>query len=226
NRGVDKDSAVAELSEVVRRSALVEPGPDGVVMVSGAPASACLAAGLTPFVGPSTLHALHVNYGLRETADRDERACRDLCARLRIALHIERPSREELGEGNMQAAARELRYAAAERLRARAGAVWIATGHTRSALAETVLYRLAASPGSRALLGLPSRSGRVVRPIMALSRQATRELATRAELPFADDPTNEQLSFARNRVRAEALPALTLINEQAERNIAETQAEL
>ena len=223
---MDKESAFAKLSEVVRRSGLVEPGSDGVVMISGGPDSACLAAGLTAFLGPSNVHALHVNYGLRDTADRDERACRDLCAQLRIDLHIERPGPDGLPKGNMQAAARELRYQAAERLRSRAGAAWIATGHTRSDLAETVLYRLASSPGSRALLGMPSRSGRVVRPLMALSRQETRELAQHAGLPFADDPTNEQLSFARNRVRAEALPALTLINEQAERNIAETQAEL
>ena len=57
---------------------------------------------------------------------------------------VERP---RLPEGNLQAAAREARYAAAERLRAERGAAWIATGHTRTDLAETMLYRLASSPG-------------------------------------------------------------------------------
>ena len=76
---------------------------------------------------------------------------------LGIELEVERP---ELGEGNVQAEAREARYAAAERLRRRAGLDWIATGHTRTDLAETVLYRLATSPGRRALLGLRPRRGR------------------------------------------------------------------
>ena len=140
-----------------------------------------------------------------QSADRDERVCRDLCSRLRIDLHIERP--EQL-HGNLQAAARETRYAAAEQLRARAGGDWIATGHTRTDLAETVLYRLAVSPGTRALRGLPAHSGRVVRPLLELERAETRRLAAEARLPFADDETNLDLDFARNRVRAEVLPVL------------------
>ena len=73
-------------------------------------------------------------------------AARALCAKLRIDLHVERP---KLGDGNLQANAREARYAAAERLRERLGGEWIATGHTRTDLAETFLYRLATSPGTQ-----------------------------------------------------------------------------
>lgn len=210
----------------MRGSGLIDPGSDGIVMVSGGPDSVCALAGITALVGPENVHALHVNYGLRDTSARDERLCRDLCARLRIDLHVERARREDLGSGNLQAAARELRYDAAERLRARTGSAWIATGHTRSDLAETVLYRLAVSPGSRALLGLAPRAGRVVRPLLGLTRAETRELAQRAGLPFADDPTNFDPAFARNRIRAEVLPVLRAFSEQVERNIAETRAEL
>ena len=64
-----------------------------------------------------------------------EAAARALCATLRIDLHVERP---DIGlPGNLQAAAREVRYDAAERLRKRRGGDWIATGHTRTDLAET-----------------------------------------------------------------------------------------
>jgi tRNA(Ile)-lysidine synthase len=169
------------------------------------------------------VEALHLNYGLRDTADRDERRCRDLCALLRLDLHVERP---RLEDGNVQAAARDARYEAAERLRERLGADWIATGHTRTDLAETVIYRLATSPGRRALLGLPERRGRVIRPLLELGRRDTRRLAEAAGLPFADDPTNENIELARNRIRAEVLPALEAISPAAERNIAETRAVL
>ncbi len=115
--------------------------------------------------------------------------------RFAIDLHVERVSREQLGPGNLQAAARAARYLAAERLRTRFGVSWIATGHTRSDVAETVVYRLAKSPGSRALLGMSPRSGRVIRPLLALSREDTRSLATAAGLPFADDETNRRSSL-------------------------------
>ena len=220
-----EEGPLSALADVVRRSGLVDAISSGIVLVSGGADSACLAAGLAEALGPESVHALHLNYGLRESADRDERICRDLCSRLRIDLHIERPA-GIAPERNLQAAARDARYAAAERLRVRAGGTWIATGHTRTDLAETVVYRLAVSPGLRALRGLPAQSGRVIRPLLGLERADTRRLATEAGLPFADDETNLDPRFARNRVRAEVIPVLRELNAAAERNIAETQAEL
>jgi tRNA(Ile)-lysidine synthase len=223
---VGKQDAHEQLVQAVKGSGLIEPGSDGVVMVSGGPDSACLAAAAVLVVGAEQVHALHVNYGLRAEADADELTVRRLCAALRIDLHVERLRPEQLGPGNLQAAARAARYMAAERLRSRTCASWIATGHTRSDVAETVVYRLAASPGSRALLGLAPRSGRVVRPLLSLSREETRALATQAGLPFCDDRTNADPRFARNRIRADVLPALAELSGEAERNIAETRAEL
>ena len=220
---MERAEALEALAAAARASGLVEQGSSGVALVSGGPDSACLAAALAQLCTPARVHALHVNYGLRDTAERDERRCRELCAALRIDLHIERPG---LAGGNLQAAARDARYVAAERLRERLGADWVATGHTRTDLAETVLYRLAASPGRRALLGLPSRRGRVIRPLMAIGRADARELASAAALPFEDDPTNVDPAFARNRIRSQVLPVLEEISPAAERNIAATRAEL
>ncbi|MFI5123026.1 MAG: tRNA lysidine(34) synthetase TilS [Vicinamibacteria bacterium] len=219
-----KEEALGELAEAVSASGLIEPGIEAVVMVSGGADSACVAAGVARVLGAEAVHASHVNYRLREGAGEGEAAARKLCAALRIDLHVERPTR--LPAGNLQAAARTVRYDAAQRLRDRTGAAVIVTGHTRTDVAETALYRLAASPGSRALLGLAPRSGRVIRPLLGLGRERVRELAAAAGLPFADDETNADPKYARNRIRAEVLPVLREVNPGAEPNIAETRAEL
>jgi tRNA(Ile)-lysidine synthase len=89
-----------------------------------------------------------------------------------------------------------------------------------------MLYRLAASPGRRALLGLAPRRGRVVRPLLAIGRAEARELAGAAGLPFRDDPSNLDPRFARVRLREEVLPVLRELNPAAEQNLAATWEEL
>lgn len=211
------------LGEVVRGSGLLSRGDSVVALASGGADSTCLLAGLAQVCGPENVAALHLNYRLRDSSDADEKVCRDACAVLRIDLRVEWP---ELDPGNVQASARAARYEAAESLRERAGLDWVATGHTRTDLAETVLYRLAASPGRRALLGMPARRGRLVRPLLGLSRSETRRLARAAHLPFTDDPTNASHDYARNRIRSGVMETMATISEAFEHNVAETQAEL
>jgi tRNA(Ile)-lysidine synthase len=218
-----KQEALARLGEEVRESGLVDPLDSVVVLISGGADSACAAAALVEHCGRPNVHALHLNYGLRVTAADDERSCRQLCAALRIDLRVERP---EIEGGNLQAEARAARYDAAEAQRERSNADWVATGHTITDAAETLVYRLAVSPGRRALLGLPPKRGRVIRPLLGLSREESRKLAREAGLPFSDDPTNLDPKFARNRIRHDVLPVLRKLNPAAERNIAETRAEL
>lgn len=215
--------APEELTEAIRASGLIPAGSRGVVMVSGGADSACLVAGLAALLGPDQIDALHLNYRLRPDSDEDEAICRDLCGRLLVSLRVERPT---LPAGNVQAAAREARYAAAERLRAQSGAAWIATGHNRTDLAETMIYRLATSPGRRALLGMAPRRGRIVRPLLAIGRDRLRELAAQAGLPYKDDPSNLDPRYARVRVRHDVLPVLRELSPEYERNIAGTWREL
>jgi tRNA(Ile)-lysidine synthase len=214
---------VNQIADVIRASGLVEPGSHGIALLSGGPDSACLAVGLVAELGAGAVTGLHLNYGLRDDSGLDEERCRELCERLRIELAVERP---RLDGSNLQAEAREHRYRAAERLRAARGADWIATGHTRSDLAETMLYRLASSPGRRALLGLAPRRGPIVRPLLAIGRAEARRLAGEAELPFHDDPSNLDPRFARVRVREEVMPVLRELNPGAEENLSATWAEL
>src|SRR5204862_7305171 len=113
------------------------------------------------------VEALHVNCGLREGADADEGLCRELGERLGVGLAVERVDLP--GEGNLQDRARDARYQLAERH----AAGDYAAAHTASDQAETVLYRLAVSPGRRALLGMEPRRGRLIRPLLRVTRGET-----------------------------------------------------
>ena len=144
-------------------------------MLSGGRDSVCLLDLAVSICGAENVHALHVNYGLRSEADEEEGHCRELCKRLGVAslevVRAERPA----GAGNLQAWARELRYGAAVELAAELRRV-IATGHTATDQVETILYRLAASPGRRALLGMSPREGRLVRPLLERHARADHRL--------------------------------------------------
>ena len=121
-------------------------------------------------------------------------------------------------EGNVQAWAREVRYAAAARAAARDDAL-VAAGHTSTDQAETILYRLASSPSRRALLGMAERDGRVVRPLLGVTRSETAAHCVARGLSWVEDPTNEAGLYARGRVRVNLMPALASLHPAAERNV-------
>jgi tRNA(Ile)-lysidine synthase len=125
--------------------------------------------------------------------------------------------------GNLQAWAREVRYRAAERL-ARGDDALIATGHTAGDQVETILYRLAASPGRRALLGMAAADGRLVRPLLSVTREQTTAYCEERGLEWCDDASNEDEGFARVRVRNGLVEALRAVHPAAEANVLRTAA--
>lgn len=208
--------------ERVHEEGLLGQGPV-VVLLSGGRDSVCLLDLAARARGPAAVTALHVEYGLRAEAEGDERHCAALCERLGISLVVERPRRPE-GPGNLQAWAREQRYAAARRLAGETAVV--ATGHTADDQVETILYRLASSPSRRALLGMRPRSGSLVRPLLGFTRAETTAYCESRGLPWREDASNAEPRYARNRLRAGLLPALAEIHPAAAANVLRTAAVL
>ena len=204
--------------EAARASGLVPAGRPLLVMLSGGADSVCLLEVALRL--EADVSAVHVNYGLRAAAEHDEAHCRALCERLGVELTVERAWLPE--EGNVQAHARDARYAVAERV---AGGDY-AAAHTASDQAETVLYRLAVSPGRRALLGMEPRRGRLVRPLLDATRADTRAYCRQRGLPWREDASNDDPRFARARVRNALLPALLEVAPAAEGTVAETARQL
>jgi tRNA(Ile)-lysidine synthase len=213
---------VALVLERVRDSALIEPGVPLVVLVSGGRDSLCLLDALVTICGPGALEALHVNYGLRgEDSDADELRVRELCDGYGLRCSVRRAADSPPRKGNLQAWARELRYAEASRLAAITGAR-IATAHTASDQVETVLYRLASSPGRRALLGIAPRDGSLIRPLLACTREQTAAYCRERALEWREDVTNADRRFARARIRHDLLEELRAVHPAAEANILAT----
>ena len=89
-----------------------------------------------------------------------------------------------------------------------------------------MLYRLAVSPGTRSLRGMESRRGRLVRPLLEVTREEVREYLRARYLQWREDPSNADRRFARARVRHEVITALRQLNPKAEQTIAETARQL
>jgi tRNA(Ile)-lysidine synthase len=202
----------------VEAGGLIARGRPVVVLLSGGRDSTCLLDVCVQLGADAS--ALHVNYGLREEAGAEEEHCRGLCRRFEVELEVERPGPVE---GNTQAWARDVRYAAGARLAAAHGAD-LAAAHTATDQVETVLYRLASSPGRRALLGMAPRSGRLVRPLLDVTREETAAWCRSRGLSWVDDASNDDALFARARVRGGLVPALREVDARAEANILRTAA--
>jgi len=221
-----------QVREAVRAGGLLRPGAAVVAMLSGGRDSTCLLDVAVALCGARDVSAVHVNYGLREQADEDERHCLALCRGLGVELEVVRAERSASGggsaaaiapgaAGNLQAWAREVRYEAAERA-ARGRDALIATGHTASDQVETILYRLAASPGRRALLGMVAAEGRLIRPLMGFTREQTAAYCEARGLSWREDESNADEQYARTRVRHGLLPALRAVHPAAEANVLRT----
>jgi tRNA(Ile)-lysidine synthase len=206
-----------ELLEAVREGGMLPAGTPLVAMLSGGRDSVCLLDLGTRLLGAGSVTALHVNYGLRDDSDADEQHCAELCERLGVRLEVDRPRRPE-GPGNLQAWARDTRYAAAAGLAEEEDGL-IATGHTADDQVETILYRLASSPSRRALLGMRPRDGRLVRPLLSFTREQTTAYCEERGLAWRDDPSNAAGAYARNRVRHGLARAIAEVHPAAAQNV-------
>lgn len=187
----------------VRRHALIEPGGELTVLVSGGADSTCLWHALGGL--GYRVAALHVDHGLRgHESDEDARHCRDFLG-AEIVDGRGGQSEDEL---------RRLRYSfATDRLRA--------TGHTASDAVETILYRLVSSGNTR---GIPvRREDAVVRPLLGIWREETEAYCRAEGVPVRRDSSNR--GTKRGLIRDEILPLLRRLHPGAEANLLALAAE-
>jgi tRNA(Ile)-lysidine synthase len=173
-----------------------------------------------------SLHVAHFDHGLRggEASQRDEAFVQDLAELLCLPLSVGRgdvravAKRERL---SLEDAARRERYAFLERVAQETGASAVATGHTASDQAETVLLHLVRGAGLAGLAGMAPKAAwpfpgheslSLLRPLLRLSRNETLAYCDAACIRPLEDESNASPAFRRNRVRHEVLPLLRELN--------------
>jgi len=228
-----RDSAAAFLDQVqatIESHGMIAAGDLVLVAVSGGPDSAALLHVLdslrTKF--RFRLRAAHVHHGIRGTdADADARAAATLAQSLGIPFSRHRadvPNYAETHGLSLEAAAREVRYQWLESIANRYRANRIATGHTADDQAETILLNLLRGTGPRGLAGIHPVRGRLVRPLISISRSHVENYCKHHRISFRVDRSNFDSTFTRNRIRHEALPALQKIQPAVATNLARLAA--
>jgi tRNA(Ile)-lysidine synthase len=199
------------IAQTIARYRMFEAGQKVGVAVSGGADSVCLLHALRELAPrwDLRLHVLHVNHRLRGAeSDEDAQFVRDQAAQFGLPFTIHEANLATTPD-NLEQAAREIRMAFFNETIARGAVARVATGHTRSDQAETVLFRFLRGAGTAGLAGIrPVTAEGIVRPLLEIDRSQVMAFVKQQSLPWRDDSTNRSLEFARNRIRHELLPIL------------------
>ncbi len=213
SRSTARPALLTELVRTVRQHELFVPGQHLLVAVSGGPDSVALLSLLHRLVQSwrLTLTVVHCNYGLRGAeSDGDESFVRDFCQERHLPLVTHRPLLVKRRQhSSLQAMARETRYAFMRQLAHEVEADRIVVGHTANDQAETVLMWMLRGAGMTGLAGMSYvRQDRVIRPLLASTREEVLAYLDQEGLSYRRDSSNEKPLYHRNRIRRELLPVV------------------
>ena len=199
------------IAQTIARYCMFQPAQQVGVAVSGGADSVCLLYVLLELAPRWDLHlsVLHLDHGLRgEESRQDAEFVRGLADRLGLPF-TPRETAVAQSPDNLEQAARQARLAFFRETIAGGGVQRVATGHTRSDQAETVLFRFLRGSGSAGLAGIrPVTSEGIVRPLIEVERSEVRQFLLERGIAWREDSTNSSLQFARNRIRHELLPQI------------------
>ena len=215
------------VDRTIRTQQLLRAGDTVIVGCSGGADSVSLLHYLCQAreqYGLAGIVAAHVHHGLRGVqADEDAAFVRRTaeawgCRYEEYRADI-RTLSGQTGAGLEETGRRE-RYAFFERLACRYAPAVVATAHTRSDAAETMIFHLCRGTGITGLRGIPVRRGAVIRPLIDCTRAQVEQYLAENGLSHREDGSNADVTFSRNRIRHEVMPVLRSINPSCEQAMA------
>ncbi len=192
-----------KVAHTVARHDMFRGGETVVVAVSGGPDSMSLLDVLARLGADLDLVVAHVDHGLSESSEEIAKEVAGHAAQRGFDVHVARA--HDLAGPNLHARARDFRYAFFETIASDVGATAIVTGHTLDDRVETLMARLIHGAGTEGLAGIQPVEGDRVRPLIDLRRNETRSYCMEVELPFYDDPSNQDPRFDRAKIRSELI---------------------
>jgi len=199
------------IAEFIARHAMFEIGQHVGVAVSGGADSVFLLHALHELAPRWNLKlsVVHLEHGIRGAASlADAGFVRGLAAQFALPFHLGSVNIPAAG-GNLEQAARNARLDFFGQLMGAQTLDRIATGHTLNDQAETVLYRILRGAGLTGIAGiLPVTAQGMVRPLLEVRRSEIETWLRERAIEWRDDQTNQDLAYARNRLRHEILPLL------------------
>ena len=166
-----------------------------------------------------TVSAAHLNHCIRgEEADRDQSFCKILCEKYNIPFYsktVDIPALSRQRQISEELCGREERYAFLESLADELNAK-IATAHNADDNAETLIFNITRGSSLRGAAGIPPKRGRIIRPLIGVTRAEIEEYCRQNGLDFVTDSTNLGDDYSRNKIRHRVIPVLRELNPSFE----------
>ncbi|MBV9769929.1 MAG: tRNA lysidine(34) synthetase TilS, partial [Bryobacterales bacterium] len=199
------------VADFIARHRMFEVGQRVGVAVSGGADSVFLLHALLELAPRWALEisVIHIEHGIRGAASLADAAfVAQLARTLELRFYVRQADVPAI-DGNVEEAARNVRQRFYSELMAAGAVDRVSTGHTRSDQAETVLYRMVRGAGLGGLAGiLPVTKEGLVRPLLGTDQSQIRAWLRERLIPWQEDETNRDLTYARNRLRHQILPRL------------------
>lgn len=209
------------VESVINKYRMITKGDSIVVALSGGADSVAMLDVLYSLKEKYLLkiYVMHINHGIRgEEAQRDEAFCRQLADSYGLEIyisHFDVPSLAKKQKISEELCGRNIRYAELFRL-AREKNAKIATAHTASDNAETLIFNLTRGSSISGMSAIPPKRDIIIRPLIECTRQQIETYCREKHLAFVTDSTNLSDNYTRNRIRHMIIPELKSINPQLE----------
>ncbi|MDR1354555.1 MAG: tRNA lysidine(34) synthetase TilS [Oscillospiraceae bacterium] len=209
------DDVNSKVLEAISHFNLLRKEERVLVCVSGGMDSVSLLHFLCCLDWQLNIWCCHVNHGIRgKEANRDEEFVIGLCKQLGVDLFVRRidvPQTAKTQKLSLEEAARNERYRIFEEIANELNSK-IATAHTLSDSAETLILNMSRGTGLAGLCGVPAARGRVIRPLILVSKTEIAGYVKQHKLAYVTDSTNSDITFTRNFIRHRIIPELYKLN--------------
>jgi len=189
--------------------------PKILVAVSGGIDSMCLAH-LFHRIFYRNFAIATVNFSLRgEESDGDEELVRSWAEERGIEYFSKIFDTKEycrVKGVSTQVAARDLRYSWFNLLMAEHSFDYLAVAHNLNDSVETFFLNILRGTGIQGLTGIRRKNGKIIRPLLSITRREIAEFVKREDIPFREDSSNSQSYYSRNRIRNMVFPEFEMIN--------------